>query len=86
MKWEVVFNQRFNWGKISSALYKSDPSMKAKQFHWKTLQHIVHTEQKHAVCYVNYLKLKKKHLLSSWKTSMGENPNSGQKLINVLIF
>ena len=48
-KWEDFFEESLNWFKIWTSLCKSDARLKSKQFHWKMLHRVIHTEQKLAI-------------------------------------
>ena len=43
------FKESLNWFKIWTSLCKSDATLKSKQFHWKMLHRVIHTEKKLAL-------------------------------------
>ena len=45
LKLEDFFKESLNWFKIWTSLCKSDARLKSKQFHWKMLHRVIHTEQ-----------------------------------------
>jgi len=51
-KWETTFDKSFDWKNIWKLLRQSKASLKAKQFHWKTIHHTLFTE--HKLCLMGF--------------------------------